>query len=154
MLYRIRPFVPDDQDAVRRLVLSGLGEHFGFIDNSLNPDLNDIAVSYLAVGDLLVVAECGTELVGSGALVRHARGIGRLVRLSVAPGWRRQGVGHAIVAHAIVAHLIDAARGRNQRRLLVDTNQEWAAAIGLDKACGFAETDRRNGSVYLEMNLG
>ncbi|CAA9269377.1 MAG: hypothetical protein AVDCRST_MAG93-2561, partial [uncultured Chloroflexia bacterium] len=38
----IRPFTPADQKAARDLVLDGLGEHFGWIDTSRNPDLDDI----------------------------------------------------------------------------------------------------------------
>ena len=39
----VRRFAPADQDAARRLILEGLGAHFGSIDESLNPDLDDIA---------------------------------------------------------------------------------------------------------------
>jgi hypothetical protein len=38
----ITPFVAEYQNDVRRLILEGLREHFGHIDESLNPDLNDI----------------------------------------------------------------------------------------------------------------
>ncbi len=32
----IRPFAPGDQEAARRLILEGLVEHFGFVDEALN----------------------------------------------------------------------------------------------------------------------
>ncbi|MGZ3678106.1 MAG: hypothetical protein ACXWQR_06005 [Ktedonobacterales bacterium] len=59
----IRPFVQGDQTIVRRLILGGLGEHFGFIDEARNPDLDDISLHYLAAGDCFIVAECGCEIV-------------------------------------------------------------------------------------------
>ncbi|MCP4415536.1 MAG: hypothetical protein GY805_02870, partial [Chloroflexi bacterium] len=42
----IRPFHPQDQSATKQLILAGLVEHWGELDPSLNPDLNDIARSY------------------------------------------------------------------------------------------------------------
>jgi len=145
---RIRPFVPADQDATRRLVLTGLGEHFGFVDQSLNPDLDDIRASYLDRGALVVVADVGDELVGAGALFEEEPGVGRLVRMSVSGRHRRRGIGRALVAH-----LIDAARQRRFRRLLVETNDDWDDAIGLYRACGFREVARGDGSVHLALDL-
>lgn len=43
----IRPFTIHDQAAARTLILNGLGEHFGLIDETFTPDLNDITASYL-----------------------------------------------------------------------------------------------------------
>jgi len=37
----IRPFRPADQAEVRALIQRGLGEHFGFIDEFANPDIDD-----------------------------------------------------------------------------------------------------------------
>lgn len=44
-MIKVRPFETRDQVAARKLILSGLGEHFGFIDERLNPDLDDIEFS-------------------------------------------------------------------------------------------------------------
>ena len=97
----IRPFRPGDQDAARRLILDGLGEHFGFIDASLNPDLDDIWQTYVLAGAPFAVAELDGELVGTGALVaERAPGrlaTGRIVRVSVSPHHRRLGIGRRLV---------------------------------------------------------
>src|SRR5215203_5667644 len=54
----IRPFVPADQAQAREIILAGLGEHWGFIDDTLNPDLDDILAAYpLDRADFLVVQE-------------------------------------------------------------------------------------------------
>lgn len=69
----IRPFQATDQEAARQVVLDGLGGHFGYIDESLNPDIDDIMASYIVPGHVFVVAEVGGNLMGTGALVMNAR---------------------------------------------------------------------------------
>ena len=46
--WQLRPFTAADQDAVKDLVLAGLADHWGTLDPTLNPDLNDIAGHYAA----------------------------------------------------------------------------------------------------------
>jgi hypothetical protein len=64
----IRPFEARDQQAARQLILSGLGEHFGYIDESLNPDLDEIMANYVTAGHVFIVAHSGEQLLGTGAL--------------------------------------------------------------------------------------
>lgn len=144
----IRPFAAGDQGAARRLVLAGLGDHFGEIDGTRNPDLDDIAAHYIRAGRLFLLAERDGEVVGTGALVEEGPTIGRLVRMSVDRRHRGQGIGRALVGH-----LVEAARARGYRRLLVETNDDWTDAIGLYVACGFVEEDRRDGEVHLALTL-
>lgn len=145
---RLRPFAAADQDGVRRLILAGLGEHFGAVDERLNPDLDDIWAGYVRPGHLVVVAEIGDELVGTGTLISERPGVGRLVRMSVSSRHRRHGIGRALVAH-----LVERARERGYRRLLIETNDDWHDAIGLYQACGFVEEERSAGSVHLALAL-
>jgi hypothetical protein len=42
----IIPFTPAHQSAARNLILQGLGDHWGWIDEQINMDLEDIAASY------------------------------------------------------------------------------------------------------------
>ena len=42
---KIMPFSPVHQEEARRLILEGLGEHWGWIDEKINTDLEDIAAS-------------------------------------------------------------------------------------------------------------
>ena len=145
---RIRPFKASDQEAARRLILAGLGEHFGWIDEARNPDLDDIAAHYAAPGHAFVVVQLGDELVGTGALVSEGEGTGRLVRMSVSKEHRRRGIGRALVDY-----LTAEARRRGYSRLLVETNNDWCDAIGLYERCGFVEYDRDAASVYLALPL-
>ena len=67
--WSFRAFTPSDQAAARRLILEGLGEHFGAVDETRNPDIDDIAVNYIGRGHLFLVAEDMLGLVGTAALV-------------------------------------------------------------------------------------
>jgi putative acetyltransferase len=143
----IRPFTRADQAATRRLILGGLGEHFGRLDETMNRDLDDIWASYVATGALFVVAEIDGVLVGTGALVAEGDG-GRLVRISVAPAQRRMGVGRALVDY-----LVRAARTRGWARVLVETNHDWHDAIALYQRYGFREYARDAEEVHMALNL-
>ena len=144
----IRRFEPADQAGARRLIQAGLAEHFGFADEDANPDLNDIAASYPAQGHLFLIAESGGDLIGTAALITAGVEAGRIVRVSVARDHRRQGV-----ARALMARLAQHARALGLVRLWVETNDDWADAIGLYVALGFREHARGDGSAYLSMEI-
>jgi ribosomal protein S18 acetylase RimI-like enzyme len=144
----IRPFVPADQPAARRLILEGLAEHFGVVDESRNPDIDDIAAHYLGRGHLFLVSHDAEGLVGTAALVFESPAVGQLVRVSVAARCRRRGV-----AKALVMRLIDAGRAQQLVRLWMETNDDWEPAIRLYRSCGFKEYARRNGNIYMELDL-
>ena len=148
----IRPFASRDQQAARTLILRGLGEHFRWIDETRNPDLDDIEVNYTSAGHLFLVAERGSTLVGTAALVlsddARVGQRGQMVRVSVAVEARRAGVGRALVAY-----LVQAAREHGIERVIVETNAEWDDAIGLYQHCGFTIHERRDGLVFLALEL-
>ncbi|MFC1975568.1 GNAT family N-acetyltransferase [Chloroflexota bacterium] len=144
----IRPFEPHDQDAARRLILTGLGEHFGYIDETCNPDIDDIRANYLETSHAFIVAEIEAELVGTGALLTKQENMGRIVRMSVSRSYRRQGIGGALVSH-----LLDLARQRGWTQILVSTEPDWEDAIGFYNESGFTETKRDDVGVYFVMLL-
>jgi ribosomal protein S18 acetylase RimI-like enzyme len=139
-----RPFRTSDQAAVRSLVLQGLGEHFGCIDETMNPDMDDVNTHYIQPGHLFILAEADGQLAGTGALKTVAPGVAQMVRVSVCPAQRRRGIGRAIVMQ-----LVQAARQRHYDRVLVETNNDWPDAIGLYRSCGFHEYARDDVSVYM-----
>ena len=145
---RIRLFQPGDQEQVRNLILEGLGEHFGRIDPTLNPDLDNINASYVQTGHLFVVVESAGQIIGTGALIHEEGNDGRIVRVSVAPAFRRTGLGQQLVEY-----LLQAARERQFGRVLVETNLDWYAAIRLYHRCGFREYARDDESVHLSLIL-
>jgi GNAT superfamily N-acetyltransferase len=144
----IRSFEVDDQEQARWLILEGLGEHFGYLDETLNPDLDDILHTYLRAGHVFVVACMGRELVGTGALILHGEGISEMVRISTRKTYRRRGIGQAIVTY-----LVDVARQRGDRRIIVKTNASWHDAIHLYQRLGFVEYERTALGMGLELLL-
>jgi ribosomal protein S18 acetylase RimI-like enzyme len=144
----IRPFAPADQQTAHTLVNAGLGEHFGYVDPRYNPDLDDIAASYIGKGHIFVVATLADVIVGTGALVVEEARTGRLARMSVAPEQRGQGIGRALVYH-----LIEEARRRGLARLNVETNRDWEDAKGLYRACGFTQVAEDRVSAHFTLCL-
>src|ERR1700751_3223459 len=94
--FTIRFFAMGDQEQARWLVLEGLGEHFGHIDETLNPDLDDLLHNYIEAGYVFVVGCVGQEIISTGALILEGEGISRLVRISTRKEYRRRGIGQAI----------------------------------------------------------
>jgi GNAT superfamily N-acetyltransferase len=143
---RIRAFEAADQAAARAVILEGLGEHFGFIDETLNPDLNDIATSY-ADGAFLV-AVIGGEIAGTGAMMPQPDGTALIVRMSTLAGHRRRGI-----ARQVLAALIERARERACTRIVLGTNSGWGDAIAFYTAFGLSEMRRTAGGVLFELKL-
>jgi len=146
--YVVRPFTAADQTAARSLILTGLGEHWGFIDETLNPDLDDIATAYPAATSLFLVVEDAGDLIGAGCLIEDDPRTGRLVRMSVAAAARGRGIGRRLVSE-----LEAAARHRGYTRLVCETTEDWVDATGLYLATGFTETGIRNGDRHFEKRL-
>jgi GNAT superfamily N-acetyltransferase len=144
----IRSFEVGDQQQARWLILQGLGEHFGYIDETLNPDLDDILHNYIIPGHVFVVACMGREIVGTGALILHGEGLSEMVRISTRKDYRRRGIGQAIITY-----LVNVARQRGDRRIIVKTNASWNDAINLYKGLDFVEYGRTAIGVGLELLL-
>jgi ribosomal protein S18 acetylase RimI-like enzyme len=143
-----RSFRAEDQPVVRSLVLAGLGDHWGEIDETKNPDLDDIMSSYVDRGASVVVVEREEKIVAAGTLLEEETGIGRLVRMSVAKQERGLGIGRRLVGH-----LVEVARSRGLHRILVETTDDWQDAIGLYRACGFLTEGFRDGDVHMYLDL-
>jgi ribosomal protein S18 acetylase RimI-like enzyme len=143
----IRAFTRQDQAAARRLILAGLGEHFGVIDPSANPDLDDIWASYPGSGHVFCVVDDYGVIVGTGALLGSGSG-GQIARVSVVRDHRRSGIGRGVVQH-----LLAEARRLRLARVWMETNDDWHAAIALYVSCGFVEYDRRDGCVFMACDL-
>jgi len=148
-MIELRPFTPADATPMRALVLQGLGDHFGEIDETMNPDLDDITGVYHAAGAAIIVAERNGEIVGCGVLIDEPPDAGRLVRMSVRGDQRGQGLGKRLVRT-----LLDEARRRGKTRVVCETTDDWHDAIGLYRACGFTEIGRWNGDAHFELVLG
>jgi len=145
---RLRSFRNTDQIEVRGLIIEGLRGHFGVIDESLNPDLDNIERNFLNKGHAFIVAEIGGQLVGAGGLMVIDNKIARMVRVSVANSHRRKGIGMTIVDR-----LVSIAREHGFERVLVETNHDWSDAISLYLRCGFVIYERDDISVHLQLRM-
>lgn len=144
----IRPFQPADQAEARALILAGLGEHFGFIDETLNPDLDDIDAHYIRRGDEFFVAEFDGRIAGTVGLILESADVARIVRMSVDAGCRRSGL-----ASALVAACKEAARRRGATDLHVYTEPHWHAAVAFYTAQGFVMYGRDSIDIHLRLPL-
>lgn len=145
--FRLHPFTPADQIPTRLLILEGLGERWGYIDATCNPDLDDITATYVRCGHHVIVAEDENGIIGTGTLVVDNRQA-RMVRVSVQRSARERGIGSAIVRS-----LVQMARERGAHRIEVETNIDWRSAIRLYMKNDFIEYNRDDESVYLALEL-
>jgi putative acetyltransferase len=144
----IRPFTADDQDDVKALVLAGLADHWGKLDPTLNPDLNDIAGWYGPQKGQTIVATIDDQIVGTGTLRESSPGTAELVRMSVSSAHRGQGLGKGLVHH-----LIELARAGGYETLICETTDTWQDAIGLYLACGFEIFDQHGGDYFFRYSI-
>lgn len=144
----IRDFEPDDQTRVREIVLEGLGERFGSIKDSLNPDLDDVLVNYLKAGHQFFVAEEKGVVVGCTGLLKEAHDIYRIVRMSVQKKARQRGVAGALLEHC-VKHAVEN-RGVEVRAF---TQPEWRDAVSFYQGHGFVQYGADQIDIYLRKRL-
>jgi putative acetyltransferase len=142
----LHAFQPADQAAVKDLILAGLAEHWGRLDPSKNPDLDDIAASY--AGAVFLVARHLDRIIGTGALVPRPDGAGEVVRMSMAADWRHQGIGRMILQV-----LVDHARQNGFQRIILETTETWQEVIAFYLRFGFRITHYQDGDAYFEMEL-
>lgn len=135
----VSDFQPGDQDAVRSLILGGLGEHWGHIDETLNLDLADIAASY-GHGRTVVVRRAGS-IVGTGTVVPRDPSSAEILRMSVAADHRRVGLGRLIVEE-----LLKTAQDWGATAVVLETSAHWHEVVSFYKSCGFAVTHHDAGA--------
>lgn len=134
----------DTEDA-KNIILEGLKERFGFLDHSYNPDLNDILKNYIDNGDTFLVGFMNQTVVCTGALTKETEDIGRIQRMSVKEEFRGKGF-----ARQMLQFLESIAKENGFKKLLLETNKEWASAIELYKSTGYSiyQTDEKSSHFY------
>ena len=130
---------PESHDEVRRLVLDGLAEHWGDVDESLNPDLDDMLRAY-AGGRTLVARDDEGAIVGTGTLRPHGSNEAEIVRMSVRTDSRRFGLGRRLVDE-----LVATARGWGCEAVVLETTTAWTEVVAFYQRCGFAITHVEHG---------
>jgi ribosomal protein S18 acetylase RimI-like enzyme len=117
------------QQTFRALVLDGMAERWGVVDELLNSDLGDIHAHY--ENDYVVVAIDGAAVVGTGILLIRATG-GEIVRMSVHRDYRRRGI-----ARQVLEELVNLASEHGIECIVVETNAKWVEARNLYESSGF-----------------
>lgn len=135
--YRVRDFQRTDQPAVRRLVRDGLADHWGAMDDRLNPDLDDIATA--SIGCVTVVARLGDDIVATGRAVMAGDTV-EISRMSVRSDRRGESVGRLILDE-----LVRRASGWGARRVVLETSSAWTETVAFYAACGFTITHVADG---------
>lgn len=135
----VSDFQPSDQDAIRSLILLGLSEHWGHIDGTLNPDLNDIGASY--GHGRTVVVRCAGLIVATGTIVPRDPSTAEILRMSVAADQRRVGLGRLVVDE-----LLTTAQDWAMTAVVLETSAHWHEVVSFYESCGFAITHHDAGS--------
>ena len=141
---------PEFADAVRALILSGLAERWGTVDPTLNRDLVDMAATY-SCGRTLVARD-GDRVVGTGTVIPRDAESAEIVRMSVAPEYRRTGLGRRLVDE-----LVEIARRWGMARVVLETSAHWTEVVTFYERCGFTVTHFEKGDfgrdAWFEMRL-
>jgi ribosomal protein S18 acetylase RimI-like enzyme len=143
---KIIPFQPEDQEKVRVLILDGLAEHWGYLDESKNPDLEDISRSY-AKG-VVLVAWLGGKIVGTGSYIPRSDSVVEIVRMSVSKELRCHGIGRQILRE-----LCRRAFQSGFREVILETTKTWQDVISFYQGFGFKFTHFVDNDAYFSLDL-
>lgn len=144
---------PSNQTETRSLILAGLGERFGTIDPTRNPDLDDMLQSYRG-GRTVVVRDRTGPVIGTGTVIPRPPVDGgpptqaEILRMSVARSARRRGLGRRIVEE-----LVATARTWEVDRVIVETSSDWTDAVEFYQRCGFTITGEDGDETWFERQV-
>jgi GNAT superfamily N-acetyltransferase len=116
------------------------------VDETLNPDLDDIADAYS--DGYFLVAWAGNSIVGTGGFLPLSETAVQIHRMSVASERRRQGIGSIVLAN-----LLSTARRRGFTRAVLETTETWSEVISFYKRHGFDSFKRLDGDLYFSLEL-
>ena len=129
----------ENQGEARSLILAGLADHWGAIDETLNSDLDDMMLSF-ATGRTVLVRDGDGSLIGTGTLLPRKTNVAEILRMSVAHHRRGRGVGRRIVEE-----LVSTATKWGSSVVVLETSSAWEDVISFYLGCGFAITHVENG---------
>lgn len=138
----------DTQEHAKHIVLTGLKERFGSLDESLNQDLNEIVLNYICRGNHFLVGRINTKVICTGALIRKEVDTGRIVRMSVQKEYRRHGL-----AQKMLKELERRAQAKGFKRIVLETTNSWHDAISFYKKNEYKEFARNEYEVHMVKNL-
>jgi ribosomal-protein-alanine N-acetyltransferase len=127
--HRLRPMAEADLPRIHRIELASYEypwTHGNFADS-------------LSAGYSMWVREADGEVIGYYAMMAAA-GEAHLLNLTIAPIWRRHGLGRDLIEHCLAR-----ARDHKAGSLFLEVRTSNAAAIGLYRSSGFVDLALRRG---------
>ncbi|MCA1055895.1 GNAT family N-acetyltransferase [Rossellomorea aquimaris] len=129
----------------KEVILAGFLERFGFIDHSLNPDIQDIWKEYMQADDLFYVGMDRDRMLCTGAVRKESEDIFQVVRMSVLKPYRKHGLGKRMLTH-----LEKRAVSLGAKRTILETNKLWGDAIRFYEKNGYVVTHEDEVSCYFQ----
>lgn len=139
----IRKFESKDQAPAKALINAGLVEYFGFIDETLNPDLEDITSSF--ADGCFLIGEIDGELVATGGYKPVNDETVKIERVFVHSKFRRRGF-----ASQICTALVAEAKKAGFKRVVLETTSDWDNAIEFWLNNGFQITHIDSSGMWSE----
>ena len=118
-------------------------EGFGLLEPADVPYLEDPRQHIIAKGGEVFFAVRDGTVLGTCAVVPSAAGVVELAKLAVAPVARGQGLGRRLVLA-----VLELARERGARRVVLSSSTKLGAAVRLYEALGFKHIPRGAGVDY------
>jgi GNAT superfamily N-acetyltransferase len=131
-------FTRRDQEEVRALILAGLEDNWGSLDDSLNPDLDDLAGRF-GHGRTIVTRD-NQGIAATGTVLPRDDGSAEVVRMSVRRDRRGEGIGRAVLTE-----LLTTARAWGNERVVLETSSAWTPTVAFYLANGFEITRTTDG---------
>ncbi len=118
---------------------------------------DEITKDVTAGGNVYVAVALADEERAGYAEIRMIAGEGQIYNIAIAPEFRREGIGEALLRH-----LIDKADADGCKLVTLEVRSGNEAAMGLYKKLGFREVGRRKGyyanggedAVLMDLDLG
>jgi len=153
----VRTFCEEDQTRAKEIITTGLKEHWGAIyDPKYAADVDDIYSHYMQRVHAIFLVACadGQEIIGTVVLLpatttENARSEGwqnwvvRIVRVSVAKEWRRNGVGRKLVSE-----LSNRAKEFGCRTVVMETTTSWTDSVHFWQSSGFSRIGESGGDTH------
>jgi ribosomal protein S18 acetylase RimI-like enzyme len=136
------------QEEAKMVILSGLEERFGTLDNTMNQDLNNILQTYLKVKNTFLIGLFQNKVICTGALIYENTRTGRIVRMSVLREYRRKGF-----ARTILIELEKIAKLMGYTRIVLETTSTWDDAINFYKSSGYTEYNKVEEEIHFHKNV-
>lgn len=129
----IRKFESKDQIPAKALIYTGLSQYFDVIDESFNPDLDDLASSF--ADGCFLIGELDHHLVATGGYKKFDEDTVKIERVSIHPNYRRLGL-----ASQMFDALLEEAKKAGYKRIVLETTSTWDTAIAFWLSNGFQIT--------------